>query len=75
MPEQMRPSSLFPATSETAGDLRYVPCAECNGQGEIGTSQDYFGNWNTRECRCCQGHGEITTERAADWRALLEDYS
>lgn len=52
-----------------------TPCIACDGSGEIGTRQDYFGNWDTEQCRCCRGEGEITSERAAEWRALLEEAS
>lgn len=34
-----------------------LPCPSCDGQGEIGTSQDYFGQWHTETCRDCQGSG------------------
>ena len=34
-----------------------VECPACDGQGEIGVSQDYYGNWNIETCRDCGGLG------------------
>lgn len=41
---------------ELLGDV-FIDCTECGGSGEIGTHQDYFGNWETKPCRHCKGYG------------------
>lgn len=33
-------------------------CPTCEGGGEVGTRQDYWGNWDTRTCPTCAGTGE-----------------
>lgn len=44
-----------------------VPCPACDGKGERGVSQDYFGNWNTEQCRLCDGEGEISQADADEF--------
>lgn len=46
-------------------------CPTCEGAGEIGTRQDYWGNWETETCRTCHGVGIISVEEAAAYRAAL----
>lgn len=48
-----------------------VPCPGCDGNGEIGTHRDYFGNWDTEQCRGCNGMCEVTSERADELRDLI----
>lgn len=42
-------------------------CKACDGAGEVGTRQDYWGNWDTETCRLCQGEGQVTAERLREW--------
>jgi DnaJ-class molecular chaperone len=51
--------TLTLVTEPVAEFIAYFDCPRCNGSGEIGTSQDYFGNWNTKTCRHCDGTGEV----------------
>lgn len=32
-------------------------CNACAGAGEVGTHQDYWGNWETARCHPCGGTG------------------
>lgn len=34
-------------------------CPTCDGAGEVGVRQDYYGNWDTEQCGDCHGEGEI----------------
>jgi DnaJ-class molecular chaperone len=44
-------------------------CRACHGAGEVGTRQDYWGNWETETCRDCRGTGE-TDDRCSHCEEL-----
>lgn len=46
-------------------------CLVCEGAGEVGTRQDYWGNWETETCRLCSGVGILSVEAAAEYRAAI----
>lgn len=52
------------ATPAPVVEVTSSTCRACQGQGEIGTRQDYWGNWDTETCRDCQGTGQ-TDDRCA----------
>lgn len=68
-----RPSddAAYPLSETATNDC--VPCPCCEGDGQIATRQDYWGNWDSEQCRWCDGEGETTPERATDWHALLHE--
>lgn len=39
-------------------------CPTCGGGGEVGTRQDYWGNWETDLCRTCRGDGVLAADHA-----------
>lgn len=39
-------------------DIDNAVCVTCEGAGEIGVRQDYWGNWETEQCRDCNGTGD-----------------
>lgn len=41
-------------------------CPKCQGGGEIGTTQDYFGNWDSETCRYCGGSGVVSSLEPRD---------
>jgi DnaJ-class molecular chaperone len=73
MTAQEPPSPTSGEAVTTSANPVYLPCVECNGQGEIPLRQDFAGYWDTKECRCCRGQGEITPARAADWYGQTPD--
>ena len=54
-------------------DKDYITCPSCDGQGERGISQDYWGNWNTKQCWACDGMGEVTPDDAIDIRERMNE--
>lgn len=36
-------------------------CPRCEGAGEVATTQNMYGVWETEACRWCAGTGEVTT--------------
>lgn len=34
-------------------------CPDCGGEGEYGTHQNMWGQWDTRQCPTCDGEGEV----------------
>lgn len=55
-----------------AAGVPILTCHDCHGAGEVGVSQDYWGNWNTEPCRLCRSQGWVTQERVDEWAALVE---
>lgn len=47
----------------------WVTCPTCEGAGEVGTRQDYWGNWDTETCRPCNGTGDVDVLELAEYRA------
>ena len=43
-----------------------MKCPECDGHGG---GKDYFGEWD--DCAACDGEGQTTPERHANWVAEL----
>lgn len=44
-----------------------ITCRDCGGGGEVGTRQDYWGNWDTERCGMCRGEGMVSEQRIAEW--------
>lgn len=50
-----------------------VPCPYCQGAGENGTHQNYWGAWETEQCQACDGTGEVTHDRAEQIRDEMKN--